>query len=76
VVAVRALASDVAVAQVRQFAIDDEGREVDPAPATGAGQPFSELALYVLVELNGWWWVAAGHNTAVRPGPNGDGRAT
>ena len=30
------------------------------------GDDFSELAMYVLVERDGAWWVAGGHHTPVR----------
>ncbi|HEY2204838.1 MAG TPA: hypothetical protein VGH99_10245 [Pseudonocardia sp.] len=51
VVAVRAPAPGVAVAQIRRQALDDRG--------------FSENALYVLVERAGRWWLAAAQNTPV-----------
>jgi hypothetical protein len=58
---------DVAVAQVRRVAFDPAGRPLEPAAdATGA---FSEMALYVLVRRDRTWWVAAGQNTLIRPGP-------
>ena len=28
-----------------------------------------EMALYVLVRRDGQWWLAAGHNTFIRPKP-------
>jgi PPOX class F420-dependent enzyme/OxyR family protein/uncharacterized protein (TIGR02246 family) len=64
VVHVLALAPDVAVAQVRRIATDDEGVPVETsAELTGA---FSEMALYVLARRGGTWWLAAGQNTPVR----------
>ena len=66
---VRALAPtpDVAVAQVRRVALDPAGHPLEPASdVTGA---FSEMALYVLVRRDRTWWVAAGQNTLIRPGP-------
>jgi uncharacterized protein (TIGR02246 family) len=58
---------NVAIAQVRRVALDDDGQPVEPtSDATGA---FSEMALYVLVRRNQTWWLAAGQNTIVRPPP-------
>jgi uncharacterized protein (TIGR02246 family) len=50
VVQVRAPAPGVAVAHVRRRALGEE-------------DGFSEMALYVLVERGGRWWLAAGQNT-------------
>lgn len=58
-------APGVAVAQVRRVALDADGEPVPPS-AELAG-PFSEVALYVLVERDGTWWLTAGQNTPVRP---------
>jgi len=45
------------------------GRPLEPASdVTGA---FSEMALYVLVCRDRTWWLAAGQNTLIRPGPTG-----
>jgi len=33
--------------------------------AAGSGGGFSEMAMYVLVERDGQWWLAAGQNTPV-----------
>ncbi|SHN46639.1 DUF4440 domain-containing protein [Cryptosporangium aurantiacum] len=52
VVSVLAPAPGVAVAQIRR-----------QATAEGA---FSEMALYVLVEREGRWWLAAAQNTPIR----------
>ncbi|MBL7260627.1 DUF4440 domain-containing protein [Paractinoplanes lichenicola] len=52
VVAVLAPAPGVVVAQIRRRALAEGG--------------FSEVALYVLVERDGRWWVAAAQNTAER----------
>ncbi len=38
-------------------------------PAGSGGPDFSEMALYVLVERGGRWWLAAGQNTPVRDKP-------
>ncbi|AMO62774.1 SnoaL-like domain [Mycolicibacterium phlei] len=64
-VAVSAPAPDVAVAQVRRTALDADGT---PIPIEQP-EPFSEMALYVLVRHDGQWWLAAGQNTIVRPTP-------
>jgi hypothetical protein len=56
-------AQGVVVAQVRRTALDDAGQPVPPAAAEEG--PFSEMALYVLVQRDGEWWVAAGQNTPV-----------
>jgi len=55
VVAVQAPAPGVVVAQIRRRAV-----------AEGA---FSELALYVLVEREGSWWLAAAQNTPIGTPP-------
>jgi NAD(P)H-dependent FMN reductase len=44
----------VAIAQVRRNDLSD-----------GTGERFSEMAMYVLVERGGQWWLAAGQNTPV-----------
>ncbi|MEV4348849.1 DUF4440 domain-containing protein [Actinoplanes sp. NPDC049596] len=56
VVSVLAPAPGVVVAHIRRQALAADG--------------FSEMALYVLVERNGRWWLAAAQNTPIRP-PNG-----
>jgi len=56
----------VAVAHVRRVALEPDGQPVKPSSDSSSG--FSEMALYVLVRCNGGWWVAAGQNTAIRPG--------
>jgi hypothetical protein len=35
----------------------------------GQGGQFSEMAMYVLVERGGEWWLAAGQNTPVTERP-------
>jgi uncharacterized protein (TIGR02246 family) len=45
----------VAIAQVRR----------DDLTAAAPGEGFSEMALYVLIERGGQWWLAAGQNTPI-----------
>ncbi|HEY7065047.1 MAG TPA: hypothetical protein VII06_26465 [Chloroflexota bacterium] len=61
-----AVSADVVIAQVARQALDREGRPIEPSSDTTSA--FSELALYVLVRRDGEWWLAAGHNTPIRPG--------
>jgi uncharacterized protein (TIGR02246 family) len=56
---------DIAIAQVRRVALDADGA---PIPIDDA-VAFSEMALYVLVQRDGKWWLAAGQNTPIRPKP-------
>jgi uncharacterized protein (TIGR02246 family) len=67
IVRVLAPAPDVAVAQVRRVALGADGAPIEPSD--GLSGPFSEMALYVLVRRAGTWWLAAGQNTLVLPGP-------
>jgi PPOX class F420-dependent enzyme/OxyR family protein/uncharacterized protein (TIGR02246 family) len=62
IVRVLAVAPDVAVAHVRRDALDELG---EPIPSHGGEPRFSEMALYVLVQRGGSWWLAAGHNTII-----------
>ena len=53
---------DVALAQVRRTALDEDG---EPIPSRAGEERFSEMALYVLVRREATWWLAAGQNTIV-----------
>jgi PPOX class F420-dependent enzyme/OxyR family protein/uncharacterized protein (TIGR02246 family) len=53
---------DVALAQVRRTALDEQG---EPIPSLSGTERFSEMALYVLVRRGPVWWLAAGQNTVV-----------
>jgi hypothetical protein len=65
-VRVSAPAPDVAVAQVRRTARNDDG-----TPVAGTDpKTFSEMTTFVLVRRNGEWWLAAGQHTPVRPKPS------
>ena len=59
------VSDDVIVARVARRALDADGRPLEPTPLTDGA--FSEMALYVLVRRGDNWWVAAGHNTPIRP---------
>jgi uncharacterized protein (TIGR02246 family) len=59
IVSARRIAPDVVISQVWRQAIDADGTAMAP------DQAFSEMALYVLVQRNGAWWLAAGQNTPV-----------
>jgi uncharacterized protein (TIGR02246 family) len=63
---VLALSDDVVVAHIARLALDDNGEPLPPA--TDPDQPFSEMAMYVLVRRDKQWWLAAGQNTPIRPG--------
>jgi uncharacterized protein (TIGR02246 family) len=63
---VLALGDDVVVAHIARLALGDDG---EPLPLSSEpGQPFSEMAMYVLIRRDGRWWLAAGQNTPMRPG--------
>jgi uncharacterized protein (TIGR02246 family) len=68
---VRVPAPDVAIAHVRRVALDAAGRPVEPS--SDPSVRFSEMALYVLIRRDGTWWLAAGQNTPIRPGPSSGG---
>jgi uncharacterized protein (TIGR02246 family) len=61
-----AVSDDVIVAHVARYALDLEGRPVEPSSDTSGA--FSEMALYVLTRRDGTWWLAAGQNTPIKPG--------
>ena len=54
---------DVAIAHVRRVALNADG---EPIPIDDTSV-FSEMAMYVLVRVDGTWWLAAGQNTPIRP---------
>jgi uncharacterized protein (TIGR02246 family) len=54
---------DVAIAHVRRVALDAAGEQIPIDDAS----VFSEMAMYVLVRVDGTWWLAAGQNTPIRP---------
>ena len=56
---------DVAIAHVRRVALNAGGEQI-PIDDTSV---FSEMAMYVLVRVDGTWWLAAGQNTPIRPKP-------
>ena len=57
----RLVAEDVAIAYVRRFSLAERGPEVP-----GRADAFDELALFVLVQRDGAWWLAAGLHTPDR----------
>jgi uncharacterized protein (TIGR02246 family) len=63
---VMAISDDVAVAHIARLAMGSDGNPRPPSSAPD--QPFSEMAMYVLVRRDGQWWLAAGQNTPIRPG--------
>jgi uncharacterized protein (TIGR02246 family) len=60
------LGDEVIVAHIARVALDSEGEPL--SPSADPEQPFSEMAMYVLVRRDGQWWLAAGQNTPMRPG--------
>lgn len=63
---VTAISEDVVIAHIARLAVGSDGNPLPPSSA--ADQPFSEMAMYVLVRRDGQWWLAAGQNTPIRPG--------
>jgi len=62
---IRFIRPDVAIAHVRRVALSADGEQF-PIDDTSV---FSEMAMYVLVRVDGTWWLAAGQNTPIRPKP-------
>jgi uncharacterized protein (TIGR02246 family) len=63
---VLAVSHDVIVAHIARVALGLHGETLPPS--SELDQPFSEMAMYVLVRRDGHWWLAAGQNTPIRPG--------
>lgn len=63
---VMAIDDDVVIAHIARLAVGPDGNPLPPSSI--ADQPFSEMAMYVLVRRDGQWWLAAGQNTPMRPG--------
>ncbi len=63
---VLAVSDDVVVAHIARLALAADGRPL--SPSADPGQPFSEMAMFVLVRRQERWWLAAGQNTPIRPG--------
>jgi uncharacterized protein (TIGR02246 family) len=60
------LGDDVIVAHIARVAIGGGGKPLPPS--SDPGEPFSEMAMYVLVRRGDQWWLAAGQNTPMRSG--------
>jgi uncharacterized protein (TIGR02246 family) len=60
------VSDDVIVAHIARLALDSGGTPLPPT--ADPDQPFSEMAMYVLVRRDDQWWLAAGQNTPMRPG--------
>jgi uncharacterized protein (TIGR02246 family) len=63
---VLAVGEDVVIAHIARLALTPGGEPLPPS--SDSHQPFSEMAMYVLVRRHGEWWLAAGQNTPMRPG--------
>jgi uncharacterized protein (TIGR02246 family) len=63
---VLAVSEDVIVAHIARLELSPDGKPLPPS--FDPDQPFSEMAMYLLVRRNGRWWLAAGQNTPMRPG--------
>jgi uncharacterized protein (TIGR02246 family) len=59
-----AISDDVVIAHIARLILGPDDQPLSPKGADD--QPFSELAMYVLVR-DGRWWLAAGQNTPMRP---------
>jgi uncharacterized protein (TIGR02246 family) len=63
---VLAVTENVVIAHIARLALSFDG---EPLPLSfDLDQPFSEMAMYVLVRRGEDWWLAAGQNTPMRPG--------
>lgn len=63
---VLAVSEGVVIAHIARLALSLDGKPL--APSSDPNQPFSEMAMYVLVRRGEDWWLAAGQNTPMRPG--------
>jgi uncharacterized protein (TIGR02246 family) len=63
---IQPISGDVVIAHIARLMV---GSDDQPVPARSRDdQPFSELAMYVLVRRHERWWLAAGQHTPMRPG--------
>jgi uncharacterized protein (TIGR02246 family) len=60
------VSDDVVIAHTARVAVGPNGYPLPPTDLRD--QPFSEMAMYVLVRRNGQWWLAAGQNTPIPDG--------
>ena len=58
--------NNVVIAHIARIALGADGQPLPPT--SDLEQPFSEMAMYVLVRRDGHWWLAAGQNTPIRRG--------
>lgn len=63
---VMSVSEDVVIAHIARLAMRPDGTALPPSIAPD--EPFSEMAMFVLVRRGGQWWLAAGQNTPMRPG--------